>query len=145
MLNERIGNFRPILRTIQIKSPLFFSYLIFFNGFLTQYAVWQLQKIIAFKNLENSYQDRQRSAKSRSLLFIFKEFQLFFAGALSQLIFLNVFPTQYVFWQLKKKVLSKNSKKIIRADKRALKAGIFSSNLKIFNCFLLVLRPNLFF
>jgi hypothetical protein len=39
------------------------------------------------------------NAKSRNLLFKFKDFQMFFAGALSQLIFLNVFLTQYAALQ----------------------------------------------
>jgi hypothetical protein len=68
--------------------------------FLTQYAVWQLKKIIAIKNLDNSYQDRQTSAKCRNFIFQFKEFRLFLASAPSQLIFLNVFLTQYAVWQL---------------------------------------------
>jgi hypothetical protein len=51
----------------------------------------KLKKRIAFKNLEKNYQDRQTNAKSRNLIIKFKDFQLFFAGALSQLIFL----TQY--------------------------------------------------
>jgi uncharacterized membrane protein len=40
---------------------------------------------------------------------------------------------------------SKTWKKVIRADKRALNAGILFSNSKFFNCFLLMLCYNLFF
>jgi hypothetical protein len=71
------------------------SQLIFLNVFPTQYAFCQLKKRSAFKNLEKSYQGRQTSAKSSNLLFKFKDFQQSFAGALSQLIFLNVFLTSY--------------------------------------------------
>jgi hypothetical protein len=39
----------------------------------------------------------------------------------------------------KKIIAIKNLEKVIRNGKRALKVGIPSSNLKIFNCFLLVL------
>jgi hypothetical protein len=48
MLNERTRNFRPILRTLQILSPQCFPCLIFFNVFLTQYAVLQLKKCVAY-------------------------------------------------------------------------------------------------
>jgi hypothetical protein len=146
LLNVETGDFSPILKTLQIWSPQFFSCLILFNVFSTQNAVWQLKKRNAIKNLEKNYQERQTSAKSRNLLFKFKDFQLFFAVALAQLIFFNVFLTQCAVWQLKKKNPSLTWKKVIRTDKRAPKAGIFSSNLKIFNCFfLLLLCPNLFF
>jgi hypothetical protein len=37
--------------------------------------------------LKNSYQDRQTSAKSRNVIFKFKEFRLFLAISPSQLIF----------------------------------------------------------
>jgi hypothetical protein len=140
-------------RQTSAKSRNFFKFKEiqpFFAGalsqliFLTQYAVWQLKKSIAIRNLENSYQDRQTSAKSRNLIFKFKDFQLFFAISLSQFIFLNVFLTQYLITK-KKELPSKIWKKVIRADRRALKAWIFSSNLKIFRRFLLVLCPLLFF
>jgi hypothetical protein len=39
--------------------------------------------------------------------------------------------TQYATDNKKKELPSKTWKKVIRADRRALKAGIFSSNLKI--------------
>jgi hypothetical protein len=86
-----------------------------------------LKKRIAIKNLENSYQDRQTSAKSRNLLFKFKDFQLFLAGALSQLIFLNVFLTQYAVCQQKKRIAIKNLE--TNYQDRQIKAGILSSNL----------------
>jgi hypothetical protein len=91
-----------------------FSPVFFFNVFLTQYAVWQLKKRIAIKNLENSYQDRQTSGKSRNLLFKFKDFQQFFAGALSQFIFFNVFYDSICYLTAKKNELpSKTWKKVI--------------------------------
>jgi hypothetical protein len=46
------------------------------------------KKGIVIKNLENSYQERQTSAQSTNFLFKFKDFQRFFAGAPSQIIFL---------------------------------------------------------
>jgi hypothetical protein len=56
------------------------SQLILLYVFLTQYAVCQVKKRISIKNLEKNYQGRQASAKSRNLLFKFKDFHLFFAG-----------------------------------------------------------------
>jgi hypothetical protein len=99
MLNEGTGNFRPILNNIPIKISSIFLLSYFF---LTQ-TLTKKNKRIAIKNLEKSYQDRQTSAKSRNLFFKFKDFQLFFAGALSQLTLLNVFLTQYGCLTTKKK------------------------------------------
>jgi hypothetical protein len=60
------------------------------------------------------------------------------------LFFLNVFLTHGCLTTKKKELLSKTWKTVIRTDKRVLKAGILSSNLKIFKFFLLFLRPNCF-
>jgi hypothetical protein len=56
----------------------------------------KLKKRIGIKNLENSYQDRQTSAKSRNLIFKFKEFQRVFAGALQ---FYNQMQTWRISWK----------------------------------------------
>jgi hypothetical protein len=60
--------------------------------FLTQCAVWQLNKRIAIKNLDNNHQDRQASAKSRNLIFKFEDKIPALGARLSALIsFFQVF------------------------------------------------------
>jgi hypothetical protein len=85
MLNEGTENFRLILRTLQIKSPV-----LFFLCFFESICCLTTQKKELPSKTWKKLQDRQTN-----LLFKFKDFPLFFAGALSQLILLDVFLTQY--------------------------------------------------
>jgi hypothetical protein len=92
------------------------------------------------QKLGKSCQGRQTSAKSRNLLFKFKDFYLFCAGALSQLIFLNVFLTQYAVWQLKTEL---PSKKVIFKFEDKMPA--FSSRLSVLITVFQVFDGNSFF
>jgi hypothetical protein len=77
-----------------------FSPVLFFLMF---FWLNKTKKRIAIKNLENSYQERQTGANSRNILIKFKDSQRFFAGTLSELIFLNVFFDSICFLTTKNK------------------------------------------